>query len=54
MDAISSITIDSLAQQYRISQRTPVLSLENRKTNLSARLSALADIKAKLDARSPP
>jgi flagellar hook-associated protein 2 len=50
MDAISSTTIDSLAQQYRISQRKPVLSLENRKTNLSARLSALADIKAKLDA----
>ncbi len=50
MDAISSTTIDSLAQQYRISQRKPVLSLENRKTNISARLSALADIKAKLDA----
>jgi flagellar hook-associated protein 2 len=50
MDAISSTTIDSLAQQYRISQRKPVLSLENRKTNISARLNALADIKTKLDA----
>jgi flagellar hook-associated protein 2 len=41
--------IDSLVQQYRASQRKFIVPLENRKTSLTARIKALADLKAKLE-----
>ena len=50
MDSIGGVSLDTLVQQYRISQRKPALALENRKTSLKARLNALSDVKSKLDA----
>ncbi len=50
MDSISSTSLDSLAAQYRISERAPIVPVENQKTTLNARLSAIADLKAKMDA----
>jgi len=50
VSSLSLLTsIDSLVQQYRASLRKPVVSLENRKTTLNARLSVLADLKTKLN-----
>lgn len=46
----STLNIDSLVQQLRTSERTVLTPLQNRKTSLNARLKALADLKAKLDA----
>jgi flagellar hook-associated protein 2 len=50
MNSISSATIDSLAQQYRTSQRGPIVPVENQKTTLNARINAIADLKARMDA----
>ncbi len=50
MAEISNISsqIESLVQQYRLSISKPVRTLESRRTALNARLSVLADLKAKL------
>lgn len=52
MAEVSSLSlaasIDSLVQQFRTSERKPVVALENRKTRLNARLKVLADLQAKL------
>jgi flagellar hook-associated protein 2 len=53
MATISTVTnqqIESLVQQYRLSISNPVTLLENRRTSLNARLSVLAELKAKLSA----
>lgn len=44
-----SASIDSLVQQYRISLRKPVTTLENRKTTLNVRLKVLSEMKTKLN-----
>lgn len=42
--------IDSLVQQYRLSISSPVRRLENQRTSLNARMSALGDLRSKLAA----
>lgn len=44
-----SASIDSLVQQYRLSLRKPVTTLENRKTTLRVRLNVLSEMKTKLN-----
>jgi flagellar hook-associated protein 2 len=46
--SISNSSVETLVQQYRTSLRKPILSLENRKTTLNARMSALLELKGKL------
>jgi flagellar hook-associated protein 2 len=43
-------SIDALVQQYRTQQRQPIVTLENRKTTLKARLTVLSELKSRLSA----
>lgn len=44
-----SASIDGLVQQYRLSLRKPITTLENRKTTLKVRLNVLSEMKTKLN-----